>query len=208
MTVNTTSKGEWETIWDCLIDAIKRFNGGLDQKTLLQPADPAKKHGPAAGERAIAHRLAYYLECELRKAKLITDEGTLIVDCEYNRHGGATKTFAVESELKEIVEAARKKKEWEPEEDGFYVFSIAPDIVVHERGHDRRNRLVVELKKASNRETPRYDALKLELFTIPRESEYGYGYSFGAWVVADDTCEPSERKLRLAGRWMEGKRIE
>ena len=130
MTVNTTSKGEWETIWDCLIDAIKRFNGGLDQKTLLQPADPAKKHGPAAGERAIAHRLAYYLECELRKAKLITDEGTLIVDCEYNRHGGATKTFAVESELKEIVEAARKKKEWEPEEDGFYVFSIAPDIVV------------------------------------------------------------------------------
>ena len=92
MTVNTTSKGEWETIWDCLIDAIKRFNGGLDQKTLLQPADPAKKHGPAAGERAIAHRLAYYLECELRKAKLITDEGTLIVDCEYNRHGGATKS--------------------------------------------------------------------------------------------------------------------
>src|SRR5206468_10341622 len=135
------------------------------------------------------------------------DEVTLIVDCEYTLLGGATKTFAVESELKEIVEAARKKKEWAPEEDGFYVFSIAPDIVVHERGHDRRNRLVVELKKASNRETPRYDALKLELFTIPRESEHGYGYSYGAWIIAEDTCRSHERELRIDQKWADGQRI-
>src|SRR4029077_4688859 len=118
------------------------------------------------------------------------DDGTLVVDCEYNRHGGAAKTLAVESELKSIVEAARKKKNWEPEEDGFYVFSIAPDIVVHERGHDKRNRLVIELKKASNGETPRYDQLKLELFTVSRESDYGYGYSYGAWIIAEDKVRP------------------
>ena len=208
MILETTNKEEWDAIWDCLNDAVKRVNSGLDKKTLLQPADAAKNHGPAAGERAIAHRLACYLECELRRAKLVTDEDSLIVDCEYNRHGDATKTFAVESELKAIVDAARKKKNWEPEEDGFYVFSIAPDIVVHERGHDKRNRLVIELKKASNRETPRYDQLKLELFTVPRQSEYGYGYKYGAWIIAEDTRQPDERELRIDQKWTDGKRIE
>ena len=195
---------EAEAIWNCLTDAIARFNASGDQDTLLRPSDRASQRGPAAGERAIAHRLAYYMECALRKADFIADKGPLVVDCEYNRHGGAAKTVAVESELKALVEAARKKKRWEPEEDGFYVFSVAPDIVVHERGHDRRNRLVVELKKASNRETPKYDALKLELFTIPRESDYGYGYSFGAWVIAEDRCNPKGRCLHIVARYKNG----
>jgi len=201
-------KPEAETIWECLVTSIERFNTSSDQDTLLRPRNRRSPRGPAAGERAIAHRLAYYLERALRKAKLIKDKGALVVDCEYNRHGGAAKALATEFELKHIVQEARKKKNWEPDEDGRYIFSIEPDIVVHERGHDRRNRLVIEVKKASNGETPKYDALKLELFTIPRQSDYGYGYSLGAWVIAEDKCEANDRKLRIAQKWKDGKPIE
>src|SRR6266487_1791289 len=106
-------KAEAETIWECLVTSIERFNTSGDQETLLRPRNRQSRNGPAAGERAIAHRLAYYLECSLRDAGLIEDAGPLCVDCEYNRHGGAAKAFAVEAALKSIVLKARKRKRWE-----------------------------------------------------------------------------------------------
>jgi hypothetical protein len=148
------------------------------------------------------------LESALRDVEIVSDASPLVVDCEYNRHGGALKTLATEEELRGIVEKARKKHWDEPDDDGFYVFSVAPDIVVHKRGNDRMNRLVIEVKKATNPETPKYDALKLQLFTENREGENGYGYSFGAWVIAEDKCKPQDRKLRIAQRWKEGKPVE
>ena len=62
----------------------------------------------------------------------------------------------------------------QPDEDGFYVFSIAPDIVVHQRRTNEKNLLVVEIKKQSNSKPKEeeYDALKLKLFT---ESKYDEG---------------------------------
>jgi hypothetical protein len=201
-------KSETETVWECLVTAIERFNASGDQDTLLRPRNRNSPRGPAAGERAIAHRLAYYLERSLRNAHLIEDTGPLCVDCEYNRHGGAAKAVAIESALKSIVLKARGRKRWEPDEDGRYIFSVEPDIVVHERGHDGRNRLIVEIKKASNHETQEYDQLKLELFTTSRKDEYGYGYDVGAWVIAEDTCAPCERKLQIDQKWVGGKRIE
>lgn len=195
---------EADAIWDCLNDAVTRFNLSQDRATLLRPRNVKSDRGPAAGERAIAHRLAYYLERAIRRVGLIEDAKPLAVDCEYNRHGGGAKTLAAEFELKGIVQKARKRKRWEPDEDGRYIFGVEPDIVVHERGHDRRNRLVIEIKKASNGETPRYDALKLELFTIRRETEYGYGYSFGAWVIAEDKVHPDKRCLHVAARYKNG----
>jgi hypothetical protein len=197
-----------DRVWRCLEKAISRFNESKDQETLLRPRDLESNRGAAASERAITHRLAFYLESALRDAQILTDAGPLVVDCEYNRHGGALKTLRAEEDLKRIVEKARHKKWDEPDEDGFYVFSVAPDIVVHQRGNDRMNRLVIEVKKATNAETPKYDALKLELFTEPSDSEYGYGYDFGAWVIAEDKCMPADRKLRIAQKWKDGKPIE
>ena len=192
---------EGKEVWGCLGLAIDRFNDSADRDTLLRPGNPPEKRKYAAGERAIAHRLAFYLECELRKKGLVSDTSELVVDCEYNRHNGAPKAAYIKEELKKIVDSARKKEWDDPDEDGFYVFSVAPDIIVHKRGDDSRNRLVVELKKASNPEDERYDALKLTLFTAPISEDRGFGYIFGACVIAEDKQEPEGRHLRIAKQY-------
>lgn len=191
---------EAKDVWKCLENAIDRFNDSNDPQTLLCPGKPPEKYWAAAGERAIAHRLAYYLEAELRQIGKINDSSVLSVDCEYNRHSGAPKALRAEEKLKGIVDDARRK--WKDAgEDGYYVFSVAPDIVVHQRNTDDQNILVVEMKKRSNREPKAYDAHKLELFTTPKKNGYGYGYYLGAWVIAEDDCEPEDRCLKIEEVW-------
>lgn len=186
-------------IWQCLEKAVERFNKSGDPQTLLCPRcenPKSKSEKAAASERAIAYRLAFYLESEMRSMDLVTDVGPLVVDCEYNRHGGKLKTLGVEQRLKYIVEKARNKKWDESDDDDFNVFSVAPDIVVHQRRTDTNNLLVVEIKKRSNPEPEDYDDLKLKLFTETKHDE-GYGYKFGAWVVAEDECDPAKRELKI-----------
>jgi len=195
-------------VWQCLLKAIDRFNQSGDPKSLLCPRNEnptTKSDWTAASERAIAYRLAFYLETELRRVPLVGDYGPLTVDCEYNRHLAEGKSLAAEAaeEIKQIVKQARKK-ELEENDDGFYVFSVAPDILVHQRRTDANNILVVEIKKRSNPETDKYDRLKLELFTSPKEDERGYGYKIGAWIVAEDNLRPHERRLRLVRKFKDG----
>jgi hypothetical protein len=198
-----------DNVWQCLGKAIDRFNRSAEPQSLLCPRDAgANKNSlewAAASERAITHRLAFYIECELRSVCVVGDSSRIVVDCEYNRHIGSTKSLAAlaEEDIKEIVKKARKR-ELEANDDGFYVFSVAPDIVVHERLTDDNNHLVVEVKKASSRETEKYDELKLALFTKPKQDKTGYGYKFGAWVVAEDKCDPETRKLRIVEKYKDG----
>jgi hypothetical protein len=96
-----------------------------------------------------------------------------------------------------IVEKAKRTAKPDSDDDSFYVFSVAPDIVVHERGSDKRNLLVVEVKKATNAEIPQYDRLKLECFTQP---EPGYAYKLGAAVTVGDNVAPANRRL-LPPKW-------
>lgn len=197
-----------DTIWQCLEKAVSRFNSGGDSASLLCPRSEkprTKSESAAAGERAIAHRLAFYIECELRAQCLVGDSSPIVVDCEYNRHLGAVKSLAAEAEkrIKDIVWKARRNS-LEADDEGFYVFSIAPDIVVHQRRMDANNLLVVEVKKRSNPETDKYDALKLELFTKSKQDEKGYGYKFGAWVVAEDELHPGKRFLNIVAQYKDG----
>jgi hypothetical protein len=46
--------------------------------------------------------------------------------------------------------------------------------------------------------------LKLHLFTSPKENYSGYGYIFGAWVVAEDECKPEDRRLKIVDKYCEG----
>lgn len=99
----------------------------------------------------------------------------------------------------------------ETDDDGYYVFSVAPDIVVHQRRTDVNNLLVVEIKKASNTESKEYDNLKLQLFTKPKDggngfgdNHYsGYGYKLGAWAVAKD-LELTNRELKIVKQFKNG----
>jgi hypothetical protein len=188
----------------CLGRAIERFNSA-DAATLLCPRkdDDGKDMAQgssgwgAAGERAIAHRLAGYLEYELSKDGIIQDSHPVRVDCEYNRHLQSQKVHKILAERLSIVEKARRTATPDPDDDDFFVFSIAPDIVVHERGSDTNNLLVIEVKKATNTEIPEYDRLKLECFT---NKSSGYGYKLGAAVTAEDNVAPGERRV-LPPRW-------
>jgi hypothetical protein len=153
----------------------------------------------AASERSIAHRLAFHLECWLAaflaadQDKTVTDR--LSVDCEYNRHGGGTKYHKINPNFVELVRAANRKPKRSLNDEELYTLCIAPDIIVHARGTDLFNSLVIEIKRSSNNEIADYDRLKLRQFTIPGA---GYKYQLGAAVVAVDTGKPADRVLYVS----------
>lgn len=188
----------------CLSRAIERFNC-TDAATLLCPrkdddGNDIKKGQSgwgAASERAIAHRLAVFIEREVCDDMLLQTCGLLVVDCEYNRHLDRVKKHRVTDELASIVKEAGRTVKPDSDDDSFCVISIAPDIVVHQRGNDERNLLVVEVKKATNPEIPKYDSLKLSLFT---ELSAGYGYRLGAAITVEDNVAPGQRRI-LPPKW-------
>lgn len=180
---------------ECLEGAVATFNK-VDAVTLLCPgkddqgnvAAKTSVRWGAAGEQAIAHRLAVYLEREIERRQCAKDSvvlgGNLTVDCEYNRHEGDRKRQRIPGRLAAIVAEARRTVQPDPEDPSAFVITVCPDIVVHERGHDRRNLLVVELKKETNPENVGYDHVKLESFTGDE-----FRYMVGAEVVAHDKAE-------------------
>ncbi len=200
--------------------AVERFNASIDRETLLCPRtnDVMKSDSdwPAASERDIAHRLAFYLEHLLIHEFQFPTDAMISVDCEYNRHAHAAKTHKISKELVEIVLAAKRKAvEAEAEaransngseakvESPEFVFSIAPDIVVHRRQVDADNLLVVELKKKTSKEDARYDDLKLKQFTCPDD----YRYELGAAVVAVDDVPGERRFLTIAAFYEDGRKV-
>ena len=106
-------------------------------------------------ERTITHKLAEYLQ------PLFPDWN---VDCEYNRDGHAPKR---------VRHAARQPPR---EDEGSNVF---PDIIIHQRGTNEHNILVLEAKKAHDldQEVDERDRAKVEAFAIDLD------YRCGALVV-------------------------
>jgi hypothetical protein len=114
-----------------------------------------------ANERSITHKLAEYLQ------QLLSSHH---VDCEYNRHG---------------VESKRLPRHCR-ERDKDYVY---PDIVVHLRGTDEDNLLVIEAKPTWDTRVgvPECDRVKLQEFTKPNAE---YRYEFGLFIGFNRLAEP------------------
>jgi hypothetical protein len=110
------------------------------------------------GERAIAARIAMYLQQEL---------SSWHVDVEYNRYARDPKQVSLPEEYADYRD-----------KDGMSY--VVPDIIVHRRGPDGPNLLVLELKKTSHREfrglrdRARIEALKSQLH-----------YAFGCLLVCE-----------------------
>jgi hypothetical protein len=127
-------------------------------------------------EECITHKFAEYLNQELRKTQ---DWATkrYSVDCEYNKH---------ELEPKRVP-------------DTFFATGddkgVIPDIVIHQRGHDRENLLVVEVKKSSNRNIGNREAYARWKLNEYRRT-LGYIYTFYICFMTGDTyramrqCDP------------------
>jgi hypothetical protein len=112
-------------------DIRKRFEKALGHM-LSDDIDLLERN---AAERAIGGRLAAHLSV------LFPDHN---VDVEYDRHGLKPKAV----ELPPFCRGGGRKR-------------VIPDIVVHRRGIDTENLLVVELKKETNREPRDCDRAKL-----------------------------------------------
>ncbi len=122
----------------------------------------------AAHERSITHKLAEYLQQQL---------GSYHVDCEYSKHG---------------IEAKRLPRHC----NGSDMDRVFPDIVVHLRGADENNLLVIEAKLTPSPDVgiPECDKIKLVEFTKPTGE---YKYQLGLFIGFDGLAEP-----RLV--WFEG----
>lgn len=113
-------------------------------------------------ERTIAHKLAEYLQQHIPEFN---------VDCEYNRFEQA--------EINDIIkriEIPRNGENW----DDLKIRNVNPDIIIHERGPQGRNILVVEVKKSSNQESETLDRNKLIVFT-----QEPLNYDFGLFLKID-----------------------
>jgi hypothetical protein len=130
----------------------RRVRAALDE--LLREDSPLLEVN--ANERSITHKFAEYLQKQFPGWH---------VDCEYNRdeHGG-----------KKLVAAPRGPIDAEDE----YGRTVFPDIIIHRRGHNKKNLLVIEAKKGPGHpERDEWDKQKLEAFMLPRLS-----YRFALFV--------------------------
>jgi hypothetical protein len=98
-------------------------------------------------ERTIAARLAHYLEPHFPGHT---------VDVEYNRHG-------LEPKKVDLPAGCR----------GGGQRLVLPDVVVHQRGHDRENLLVIQVKKETNHQLRLCDRAVIE--AMRREFAYRRG---------------------------------
>ncbi len=188
-----------------LEDAIGRFNAPID-RILLEDAgaDDGKNYG-CVGERTITHRFAIHLEKALFKEGYPNETAPISIDCEYNRRLGKLKEQHVTEDLKSRVQKIKNRRlKEDPVQEGRYSFSVFPDIVVHERGKNELNLLVIELKRASNSFDDELDNIKLHLFTAPDDGS-GYGYILGASVIAFDNDELGERRLHIGRLFVDGR---
>jgi hypothetical protein len=122
-----------------------------------------------ANERSITHRLGIYLQERFSEWD---------VDCEYNRDGHKIKYL--EAKFNEVGPADDNGK------------TIFPDIIVHKRKEDK-NKLIIEIKKASNPLPKCVDIEKLRaiskrlnyenaLFLRLTTSKQGIGVAEFCWV--------------------------
>lgn len=126
-------------------------------------------------ERTIVHKLAEYLQKEF---------SDLNVDVEYNRNlefGQRAPKYAdiIKKGFEESYEKAKGNKK--KIKEFLDQVTTYPDIIVHERGHNRKNTLVIEVKKNNNQSDWQIDEKKLEAFT--RNYDDGYGFLLGMHLV-------------------------
>lgn len=145
-------------------DILERVEEAIDK--LLRDDIELLRRG--LQERALSNRLADYLR------PLFPD---LYVDAEYN--GDLDKPNdrkALEIARGRMNEIGRKAHE-------NHNYQLTPDIIVHSRGNNTNNLIVIEVKKDSSPEKDKeYDLIKLEHLTINYLGNH-YNYKIGIAII-------------------------
>lgn len=118
-------------------------------------------------ERSITHKLAEHLQSVFGDS--------LNVDCEYNRHIKGSidpkKIYILEVEKERIVDRSYSEA------------SVFPDIIVHKRGENIHNTLVIEVKKSTSTVDRNYDFKKLECYTESNSGINKLQYKYGVFIL-------------------------
>jgi hypothetical protein len=129
-------------------------------------------------ERTISHKLAEYLQ------KAFPDYD---VDCEYNK-------MPCDRDPKEYVNKTLDLDAEGIESDDEKGITVYPDIIVHKRGSNENNYLVIEVKKKEFAETKRkgkqetykeFDFRKLKAYTKHLNYTYGIYLEFNKDNISD-----------------------
>ena len=131
-------------------------------------------------ERTIVHKLAEYMQKEFPD---------LNVDVEYNRNlefGEGTPKYIQEID-REYVKLIRGDSLELRGHSKFYhehvrQITTYPDIIVHERGTNYHNVLIIEVKKSNNNTDWALDEAKLKAFTTSKCNS-GYGFQLGMHLI-------------------------
>ena len=152
-----TEIGEIPEKWEDMDRFVKAVQCFIENEKFLLKND--------LNERTMTHKLAEYLQrvyCEYH------------VDCEYNR----MPDKSTESYIKKTLPINRNKISWD-DTTGATVF---PDIIIHKRGTNENNFIVIEVKKKVNSSSRELDFLKLRAFT----SLSGLKYKYGIYIEFDE----------------------
>lgn len=140
-----------------------------------------------ASERAVAHRLALYLESEF----VNRGHGGWHFDCEYNRmldgdHKSIKDFEQVAAEMEDRLVKLKNRKGLIDKILRGESFCIYPDVIVHHRGEStiEHNLVAIEIKKSSNREGDDLDVVKLTNLTSP---QCRFQYRFGLFLQFEDS---------------------
>lgn len=128
-------------------------------------------------EETISHKLAMYLEKEF---------SGFDVDVEYNRQG---KTVDI---VKKLYMAGF-------DADSYGYKNVLPDIVIHNRGDNDKNTLVIEVKKSKNTGHP-FDKDKEKLKAFVNNIEGGFNYNFGLFLYLF-TGDDFDKKINAGENW-------
>ena len=127
-------------------------------------------------ERSVTHKLAEYLQREF---------GGWHVDCEYNRVGNNSNSSKILKGLAENLYKLGFRKEAptnDPKQD-----TVFPDIIVHRRGDETGNLLVLEVKKSdTSNASQSKDKIKLKLYVERLQ------YRFAAFLLLQTANSASE----------------
>jgi hypothetical protein len=138
-------------------------------------------------ERALTHKLAEHLQTRFPQ---------LNVDCEYNRD--VTRGRGTPKSVKMLRQPTARELRAAADMvdvEQLLATSTYPDIIVHRRGCNEENLLVIEVKKQNSSVSHEHDYNKLKAFTENNEHN-SYNFTYGIFILFETDCEqPSRPRL-------------
>ncbi|HIF9325835.1 hypothetical protein [Photobacterium damselae] len=119
-----------------------------------------------ANERSLTHRIGMYLQAQF---------DNYYVDCEYNRDKHEPKELHIEQEKSDVREGNAT--------------TVYPDIIVHRRGSNVDNLLVIEFKKSSSTVNNGRDMNKLHAYKKELHYRFALFIELGTKIGESEVTE-------------------